>query len=55
MATTAQDCVCCDADMVMAGIHDDTSSTGENAILSIGDNENIDVSFFRENLIMNFT
>ena len=50
MATTAQECVCCDADVVVPGAQDDTSSTGDNAI---GDNANIDVSCFRE--MMNFT
>ena len=49
MATTAQECVCFDAEVV-PGAQDDTYSTGDNAI---GDNANIDVSCFRE--IMNFT
>ncbi|CAI8019265.1 hypothetical protein GBAR_LOCUS11596 [Geodia barretti] len=35
MATTAQDCVCCDADVVVPGVQDDTSSTGDNANIAM--------------------
>jgi hypothetical protein len=42
MATTAQDCVCCDADIVVPGVQDDAICTGDNANISIGDNANID-------------
>ena len=52
MATTAQDCVCCDADIVVPGVQDDAICTGDNANISIGDNANIDVSCFCE--VMNF-
>ena len=48
MATTAQDCVCCDADVVVPGVQDDAISTGDNLNISIGDNANIDVSCFCE-------